>query len=206
MVPPNEISRQPLASPRVWYPGPGTGTWQLVATSRPRTPTMHDHSQDCYIHQMVIRCRHSTVRALQMDFLQASGQRISDQTVRNRIYENGLHSRRPACGPILTREHHRARLDFAQDHQHWQLRHCRPILFTDESRFHVSTCDRRVKVWRRSGEWYTDINIVEYDRYGDGSVMVWGGICLDGRTDLVVNDGGALTAVRYRDEVLELVV
>ncbi len=36
--------------------------------------------------------------------------------------------------------------------------------------------------------------------------MVWGGICLDGRTDLVVIDGGALTALRYRDEVLEPVV
>ena len=34
--------------------------------------------------------------------------------------------------------------------------------------------------------------------------MVWSGICLDGRTDLVVIDGGALTAVR--DEVLEPVV
>ncbi len=33
MVPPNETSRQPLASPRACCPGPGTGTWQLVATS-----------------------------------------------------------------------------------------------------------------------------------------------------------------------------
>ena len=36
--------------------------------------------------------------------------------------------------------------------------------------------------------------------------MVWAGICLDGRTDLVVIDGGALTAVRYRGEVLEPLV
>ena len=33
-----------------------------------------------------------------------------------------------------------------------------------------------------------------------------GGICLDGRMDLVAIDGAALTAVRYQDEVLELVV
>ncbi len=91
---------------------------------------------------MAVRRRHSTARALHMDFLQASGQRISDKTVCNRLHENGLHSRRPARGPILTREHRRARLDFAQDHEHWQLRHWHPILFTNESRFHVSTCDR----------------------------------------------------------------
>ncbi len=159
--------------------------------------------QDRYIRQMALHRRHSTARALQMDFLQASGQRISNQTVRSPLHENGRHSRRPARGPILTREYRRARLDFAQDHQHWQLRHWRPILFTDESRFHVSTCDRRVRVWRRAGERYADINIVEYDRYCGGSMMVWGGICLDGRTDLVVIDEGALTAVGYWDEVLE---
>ncbi len=36
--------------------------------------------------------------------------------------------------------------------------------------------------------------------------MVWGGICVDGRTDLVVIDGDALTAVWYQDEVPEPVV
>ncbi len=153
-----------------------------------------------------VRRRHSTARALQMDFLQDSGQRISDQTVRNRLHENGLHSRRPARGPILTQEHRRVRLDFGQDLRHWQLRHWSPFLSIDESRFHVSTCDPRVRVWRRAGERYADSNIVEYDRYGGESMMVWGGICLDGRTDLLVIDGGALTAVRYWDEVLEPVV
>ncbi len=122
--------------------------------------------QDRYICQMAVRHRHSTARALQMDFLQASRERISDQIMGNtcRLHENSLYSRRSASGPILTREHHRARLDFAQDHQHWQLRHWRPTLFTDESRFHVSTCDQRVRVWGWAGEWYADSNIVEYDR------------------------------------------
>ncbi len=114
-----------------------------------------------------------------MDFLHASGQRVSDQTVRNRLHENGLHSKLPARGLILTQEHRGARLDFAQEHQHWQLRHWLPILFTDESRFHVSTCDRHVRVCRWAGEWYADISIVGYDRYGSGSVVVWAGICLD---------------------------
>ncbi len=209
MVPPNEMPRQPLASPRAWCPGPETGTWQLVATSgvpanwRLRYTTAR---QDHYIRQMAVHRRHSAAQALQMDFLQASGQRISDQTVSNRLHENGLHSRRPARGPILTREHHRARRDFAQDHQHWQMRHWRPILFTYESRFHVSTCDRRVRVWKWAGEWYADSNIVKYDRYGGVSMVVWDGICPDGQTNLVVIDGGALTAVRYRDEVLEPVI
>ncbi len=44
-----------------------------------------------------------------------------------------------------------------------------------------------------SDERYADCNVLEYDRYGGGSVMVWAGICLDGRTDLHFVDRGALT-------------
>ena len=36
--------------------------------------------------------------------------------------------------------------------------------------------------------------------------MVWAGISLDGRTDLYVFPRGGITAVRYRDEVLEPIV
>ncbi len=39
MVPPNKTSRQPLASPRAW---PGTGTWQLVATSDVQAKDAYD--------------------------------------------------------------------------------------------------------------------------------------------------------------------
>ncbi len=68
--------------------------------------------QDRYIRQMAVRRRHSIARALQMDFLQASRQRISDQTVRNRLHITADDQH------VVTREHRRARLDFAQDHQH----------------------------------------------------------------------------------------
>ncbi len=43
---------------------------------------------------------------------------------------------------------------------------------------------------------------MENDRYGGGSVMVWGGVPIDGRTDLHVLDRGTMTAQRYRDEFL----
>ena len=37
-----------------------------------------------------------------------------------------------------------------------------------------------------------------------GSVMVWGGISWDGRTDLCVLHRGTLTAQRYRDDILDV--
>jgi len=45
-------------------------------------------------------------------------------------------------------------------------------------------------------------NVAEHDRYGGGSIMVWGGISLRGRTELHVINNGTLTAENYRDEIL----
>ncbi|KAI4885260.1 hypothetical protein NFI96_005103 [Prochilodus magdalenae] len=76
----------------------------------------------------------------------------------------------------------------------------------DESRFHLSTCDRHDRLWRRRGECNAACNIIQHDWFGGGSVMVWGGISLEGRTDLYRLDNGTLTAIRYQDEILGPVV
>jgi hypothetical protein len=39
--------------------------------------------------------------------------------------------------------------------------------------------------------------------FGSGSIMVWGGISMEARTELVVVNGGAMTANRYIREILE---
>ena len=62
-----------------------------------------------------------------------------------------MNARRPAIGPILTPDHRMRRLEFAQEHRNWRMHEWESVLFTDESRFHLSTCDRRVRVWRRRG-------------------------------------------------------
>ncbi|KAJ8349887.1 hypothetical protein SKAU_G00250170 [Synaphobranchus kaupii] len=77
---------------------------------------------------------------------------------------------------------------------------------TDESRFTLSTCDRHERVWRCLGERYAACNIIQHGQFGGGSVMVWGGISLEGRTNLHVLANGTLTAVRYRDEILRPIV
>jgi hypothetical protein len=44
-------------------------------------------------------------------------------------------------------------------------------------------------------------NVQEGDRFGEGSVMVWGGISIDDRPDLVVVNGN-LTAAGYIEQIL----
>ena len=55
------------------------------------------------------------------------------------------------------------------------------------------------------GEELEDDCIQEVEAFGGGTLMVWGGISEDGRTDLVVIEGG-LTAQRYIEEILRPVV
>ena len=45
--------------------------------------------------------------------------RISAQTVRNRLAEDGLYGRRPYVGPVLTAVHHRNRDQWARAHINW---------------------------------------------------------------------------------------
>ena len=66
----------------------------------------------------------------------------------------------------------------------------------------MSTCERRERVWRHRGEHYAACNIIYHDRFGGRSLMVRAGISSESHTDFHVIANGALTAVRYRDEIL----
>jgi type II secretory pathway component PulC len=58
-------------------------------------------------------------------------------------------------------------------------------------------------MWRRPGERYLDGTLEEKVLFGGESIMVWGGIILNGRTELVVIREGSMTARRCIDDVLE---
>ena len=79
--------------------------------------------------------RHPFVNAttLRNELRNAVGVNISTQTVRNRLRQSGLRSRRGCIRIPLTRLHKQACLNWAQDHVNWTDNDWDPVLFTDES-------------------------------------------------------------------------
>lgn len=105
-------------------------------------------AQDRFIVLSALRNRNSTASVLQRDLQQATGVRVSTQTVRNRLHSAGLRSRRPVVRVPLLRRHHEHRLDWTGQHLRWTNQDWSNVLFTDESRFCVDFQDGRVHVWR----------------------------------------------------------
>ena len=151
--------------------------------------------QDRYLVQAALRERTLTARNLQNLLIIATGTRISTQTVRNRLHEVNIRSRRAAVMSHLTANHRRSRRIFAPEHLlsgAWISGGY--ALFTDESRFRLSHNDARRRVYRRPNERYLDATVRETIHFGGGSVMVWGGITLNGRTALHVFLDGTVNA------------
>jgi len=100
---------------------------------------------------------------------------------------------------MLSARHQRARLQYARIHLNWTSRQWANVLFTDESWFCLHRSDAfmfgvgrdnattRI-TWNLSGRLAT--------------TMVWGGITVHERTNLVTVPPPGMTAVHYVDEIL----
>ncbi|GFU96407.1 transposable element Tc1 transposase [Trichonephila clavipes] len=159
-------------------------------------------AEDRYIVLSAKRNRRTTAQQVVNQFLAASGKQIARKTVARRLRGGGLYARRPVVCVPLTRQHRTARLQWCREHHNWTEQDWACVLFSDESRFSLSSDCRRQLIWRESGTAYRPENIQEKDRYPTCSIMVWAGILINGRTRLHVVANGTMTGQRYIDEVL----
>ncbi|GFT75714.1 transposable element Tcb1 transposase [Trichonephila clavipes] len=185
---------------RLWKSFKTTGMcsrWHGGCRVRSTTP-----AEDRYIVLSAKRNRRNTAQQVANQFLAASGKQISRKTVARRLRGGGLYARRPVVCVPLIRQHRTARLQWCREHHNWTEQDWACVLFSDESRFSLSSDCRRQLIWRESGTAYRPENIQEKDRYPTCSIMVWAGIMINGRTRLHGVANGTMMGQRYIDEVL----
>ncbi|GFU35719.1 transposable element Tcb2 transposase [Trichonephila clavipes] len=80
------------------------------------------------------------------------GAHVSSRTIRRRLAEGHLGSRRHLHVLPLTPTHRRLRLEWCHARGNWTAEEWYQVNFSDESRFNLSNNDNRVSVWRPRGE------------------------------------------------------
>ncbi|GFT62789.1 transposable element Tcb1 transposase [Trichonephila clavipes] len=158
-------------------------------------------AEDRYIVLSAKSNRRTTAQQVANQFLAASVKQISRKTVARRLRGGGLYARRPSCVCPIDQTAPYCRLQWCREHHNWTEQDWACVLFSDESRFSLSSDCRRQLIWRESGTAYRPENIQEKDRYPTCSIMVWAGIMINGRTRLHVVANGTMTGQRYIDDV-----
>ncbi|GFU71519.1 transposable element Tcb2 transposase [Trichonephila clavipes] len=185
---------------RLWRQFQTTGTAiRGFSSGRPRGTTPAD---DRYIVLQARRNRRQTAGEIARHTTQVTGRPISRFTVAKRLHGGGLFARRPVRCVPLTPAHRRRRSLWCREHRNWRDNEWGRVLFTDESRFSLSSDSHRILIWRERGSRNHPSNIIERDRYGGRGVLVWGGIMLGSRTDLHIFDAGSVNGTRYCNEIL----
>ncbi|GFW79928.1 transposable element Tcb2 transposase [Trichonephila clavipes] len=185
---------------RAWKAFQTTGTAvRKVSGGRPRTTTAED---DRYIILHAKRGRRQSTSAIAQQLSTATGRQVSRFTVARRLHKWDLFARRPErCLPLKV-DHGLHRLQWCREHKNWTTDQWSRVLFTDESRFSTRSDSQRVLILREIGTRFYTSNIQKRHHYGGPGVPVWGGIMLNGRTELHIFDRGSVIGDRYCEEVL----
>ncbi|GFX86330.1 transposable element Tcb2 transposase [Trichonephila clavipes] len=127
---------------RLWRQFQTTGTAiRGFSSGRPRGTTPAD---DRYIVLQARRNRRLTAGEIARHTTQATGRPISRFTVARRLHDGGLFARRPVRCVPLTPAHRRRRSLWCREHRNWRDNEW--VLFTDESRFSLSSDSHRILI------------------------------------------------------------
>lgn len=119
---------------------------------------------------------------------------VSKWTVRRRLLEAGVRSRRRPHVNELTERNKAERLKWAMSHCHWRLQWSR-VVWTDEAVVQLRGNDRRLRLWVKPDA-KTPRHLTLPKSQGGGSLLIWAGIWSDGRTELHIMRG-TMNSERY---------
>ena len=149
-------------------------TGSLVPGKSSGAPRKTTPRQDRALLRMVRQDRFLSARALMARMRNLYGMRAGRTTVNNRLLSRGYRAYRPTTKPLLTANHRRLRLEWAQRWRNLTVAHWQHVIFGDESRFQLYPVDGRLRVRRLPGERFRPGCQAHRVQAGGGSVHVWG--------------------------------
>ncbi|GFU03046.1 transposable element Tcb2 transposase [Trichonephila clavipes] len=102
----------------------------------------------------------------------------------------------------LTLTHRRPRLEWCRARGNWTAAEWNQVVFSDESRFNLSSDDNRVREWRPRGEHLNPAFALQRHTDRTAGVMIWGAIAYNTRSPLVLIRG-PMTAQWYAPDILQ---
>ncbi|KAL6468775.1 hypothetical protein MHYP_G00222990 [Metynnis hypsauchen] len=151
-----------------------------MAVAPKMTAKRAGRKEDKFIRVTSLRNRKLTAAQIrdQLNATQSSSSRpISRTTVKRRLRKSGLHGQIAARKPLLRRGNKQKRFVWAKKHKEWTLDQWKSVLWSDESKFEIFGCNRRVFVRRRKGERMDSTCLVPTVKHGGEAVMVVGVFC-----------------------------
>jgi transposase len=128
---------------------------------------------------------------------------VSQSTIRRRLHEEGYNSRVAKKKPYLTDIHKKRRLASAKMYKNWTIDDWKKVVWTDEASFEKGKNSRLVRVWRLADEANKMQCLASTFKSDRASVMVWGAIRYDSKSELVIMDKHRRTAKDFVDQVYE---
>ncbi|RXN05549.1 testis-expressed sequence 2 -like protein [Labeo rohita] len=115
------------------------------ASGRPRKSSKR---QDRLLKRIQLRDRSATSAELAQEWQQA-GVSASARTVRRRVLEDGLVSRRAAKKPLLSKKKRQGQIDLLQKYGEWTAEDRGKVIFSDEASFRLFGASGKRLVRRR---------------------------------------------------------
>ena len=128
-----------------------TSGWRRLALRGcPKKTTAHDEQ---YLGRIVKRIRFRSLAKVTQEFVTYLGHSVSKRTVHRRLHRQAIYSRIAVQKPDISLENQLRHCRWCTRTLNWTVPHdwsC--LLFSDESRFNLTYCVGRLRVWRTGGE------------------------------------------------------
>ena len=114
-----------------------------------------------------------------------TSRRVSTCTVRPRLLDNGLVSRRAAKKPLLSKKNIKDRLKFCRKYKDWTAEDWCKVIFSDEAPFQLFGTSGKSIVRRRKGDCYHESCVVPTVKHPE-TIHVWGCFSTKGVGSLII--------------------